>query len=320
VGTFRAALDAQCQITVNGVGTIDMENDYLPNVVNCENGGASFEALKVQAVSARTFAYYKIETSGSVNDGTGDQVYSCGRQPSQQHFDAVNQTSGQVLTYNNDVIAAFFVAGAHQTGPGCQGGTDDPTNTERFVTYNEGLSGNNIHQTTLGFVSPTNYRNRGCMSQNGSDCLAQNAYTYDRALRFYYGEDIGLEQTTGACVVPPPPGPDAGPPPVDMSSVMPPPPGDDAGVPADTAAPPQDATTGAPPSDMTGDGRPRINYHRGPDGGNGDFGSQPPPPPALQTDGSVGGCAVLRGEQRALDAAPLLAALALLLAARPRRR
>jgi hypothetical protein len=285
-------------------------------VVNCENGGASFEALKVQAVSARTFAYYKIETSGSINDGTGDQVYSCGRQPSQQHIDAVNQTSGQVLTYNGDFIAAFFVAGAHQTGPGCQGGTDDPTNTERFVTYNEGLSGDSIHQTTLGFVSPTNYRNRGCMSQNGSDCLAQNGYTYDRALQFYYGADIGLEQTTGACVTPPPPADGGTPPPVDMTGVTPPPP-DGGTPPVDASTPPDDATATSPAADMSPDaylGDPWLRK---------DFGDAPmhtPPPPSLQPDGFTGGCTVVAGPRAARDLLPLCAGLALLLLGRRFRR
>ena len=75
-----------------------------------------------------------------------------------------------------------------------------PTNTERYVTYNEGRSGTDVIQTTLGFVSPTNYANRGCMSQNGSDCLSEQGRAFDEILRFYYGADIVIERAVGPCV------------------------------------------------------------------------------------------------------------------------
>ena len=186
-----APLDhAYCTIPVLGKGTKSMEEDYLPHVVQCENGGADLESLKAQAVAARSYAYYKIETSGSVVDGTRDQVYSCGSTPNALQLQAVRETAGQVLMYRDIVVCAFFVAGAN---PGDRGscvavaGDSDPTNTERYVTYNEGLSGDAVHQTTLGWVSPTNYRNRGCLSQWGSRCLDEGGTGYQDILRFYYG-------------------------------------------------------------------------------------------------------------------------------------
>ncbi|MBI5499045.1 MAG: VCBS repeat-containing protein [Deltaproteobacteria bacterium] len=203
LGVRTLPLDAYCTITVEGVGTIDMEEDYLPHVVQCENGGADLESLKAQAVSARSYAYYKIETSGSVVDGTRDQVYSCGATPTALQLQAVRETAGQVLMYRDIVVCAFFVAGAN---PGDRGscvavaGDSDPTNTERYVTYNEGLSGSAVHQTTLGWVSPTNYRNRGCLSQWGSRCLDEAGTGYADILRFYYGADIVLETAVGACI------------------------------------------------------------------------------------------------------------------------
>lgn len=188
---------------VQGVGSVDVEADYLPRVVNCENGGAAFEALKAQAVAARTYLYYKLDRSGSIADGTNDQVYSCGRAPREEHFEAVRQTQGMVLQYAERTIAGFFVAGArNQPAPECRGSTDDPTNTERYVTYNEGRSGDELIQTTLGFVDPANLYNRGCMSQNGGHCLAGQGWGFEDILRFYYGEDIALVQAEGACVMP----------------------------------------------------------------------------------------------------------------------
>ncbi|MCS6797506.1 MAG: hypothetical protein NZ898_03065 [Myxococcota bacterium] len=213
VGGAPWPLDAFCTATVEGIGEVDVESDYLPRVVQCENGAAADAALQVQAIAARSYLYYKLERSGSITDGTSDQVYSCGRPPSERHYAAVRATSGLVLRFRGSQVAAFYVAGALQSPPDCRGGTDDPTRTERFVTYNEGRRGDDVIQTSLGWVHPSNHANRGCMSQNGSHCLAQMGWDAERILRFYYGEDIEIVRAEGACVTPPdmdpPSGPDA---------------------------------------------------------------------------------------------------------------
>ncbi len=200
--TSESALTAYCEANVNGVGTLDVETEYLPRVVNCENGGAPLEALKAQAVAARTYLYYKLETSGSINDGQSDQVYGCQRNPSEIHYQAVRETAGQVLRYNNKVIASFYVAGAIPQVPSCIATPQDtdPTSTEEYVTYNEGNRGAQVEQSTLGWVNANNYRNRGCKSQNGAKCLANQGRSYDEILRFYYGEDIDLTQANGDCI------------------------------------------------------------------------------------------------------------------------
>lgn len=198
-------LEAFCQADVQGTGIVDVETDYLPHVVNCENGGADFAALQAQAVAARTYLYYKLARQGSIGDGQGDQVFSCGREPGQNHRDAVSSTAGQVLRYQGTTIAAFYVAGAIPSTDDCHpaGGDRDPTGTEHWVTYNEGRAGDAIDQTHLGWVDPGNLANRGCQSQNGANCLSQHGYTYDRILHFYYGEDVELVTAEGACVSPP---------------------------------------------------------------------------------------------------------------------
>jgi hypothetical protein len=205
-GTRIFPLDAFCKVSVDGIGEIDVETDYLPHVIQCENGGAGPEALKAQAVAARSYMYYKMQTSGHVADGTDDQVYSCSRTPGTQHYDAVNATSGQVLTYNGVVVCAFYVAGADPSNRStCVAVASDPStgNTERYVTYNEGRSGGDVVQTTLGSVNPSNYRNRGCMSQWGSRCLEEAGYGFLDILHFYYGEDVLLETAVGSCVTNP---------------------------------------------------------------------------------------------------------------------
>ncbi len=202
--TQRRQLTAYCTANVEG-RSIPTETDYLPHVVACENGAAPFEALKAQAVAARTFLYYKMDLSGEIGDGSGDQVYTCANQPQQVHYDAVNATAGQVLRYNSVTICSFFVAGAIPTTSDCvpSASDEDPTNTERYVTYNEGLSGSNIHQSSLGWVNPGNDYNRGCLSQNGSSCLDDSrSYDYRRILRFYYGADIEIVTAEGSCIGP----------------------------------------------------------------------------------------------------------------------
>jgi hypothetical protein len=200
LGETSEDLTAVCNANVKGKGLIPTETDYLPHVVDCENGAAPTEALKAQAIVARTYLYFKMASSGSVTDGQGDQVYTCASTPSAAHKQAVADTSGIILQYKQTTIASFFVAGALAKAPTCKGGSD-PSKTEQYVTYNDGKSGSGITQSTLGFVSPTNNENRGCLSQNGSSCLAGEGKTYLDILHFYYGADIEIVKATGPCVV-----------------------------------------------------------------------------------------------------------------------
>ena len=203
------ALDAVESVTVrddNGGGglfSVDFENNYLPNVVLRENGAASFEALKAQAVAARTFAYYKLTTGSSfLRNSQADQVYSLGgvrANPGGRWDQAVAETAGEFLSFNNITTAAFYVAGARpSSSTGVATASDpDPTNTERFVTYTRAnnLAGPNNRGSTLGFVgsvSNPNYPNRGAMSQNGADVLSDQNIHYLDILKFYYGGDIQL--------------------------------------------------------------------------------------------------------------------------------
>ncbi len=120
LGTIREAVKAPlaaayCQINVTGTGVIDMESDYLPHVITCENGGANLEALKAQAIAARSVAYYYMANQGAVCDGQGCQVYTCGAAPSAKAYQAVDETSGIYLNFNNVLTYAFYVAGDPNT-------------------------------------------------------------------------------------------------------------------------------------------------------------------------------------------------------------
>ena len=200
--TTTGALAAYCTATVIGKGVKDVETDYLPRVIRCENGSAPLEALKAQAVAARSYLYYKLNSAGQIADGQSDQVYTCTAQPTAIHYQAVNETAGIVLRYSNTQVAAFYVAGAKPSAASCvaKAGDNDWSNTEKYVTYNQGKSGAGLTQTTLGWVNAGNYANRGCKSQNGASCLATAGWGYADILKFYYGSDIQLVTATGTCI------------------------------------------------------------------------------------------------------------------------
>lgn len=205
--------EAPCTIHVEGFGDVDIEEDYIPNVVACENGNAPMEALKAQAIQARGYIYYKIfvEGSGSVVNSTADQVYQCDYASAEErHFEAARATRAEVLTWQDQIVATFYVAGAvpadQDSGAAdqaCQGGGgNDPTDTEKWVTYNQGKTGCGIDMTPLGWTPEDcgdNPQNRGCASQNGQACLANRGWGYEQMMPFYYGDDIVIERAGGAC-------------------------------------------------------------------------------------------------------------------------
>ncbi|MBL9105231.1 MAG: hypothetical protein JNL82_30070 [Myxococcales bacterium] len=201
--------EAYCQIVVEGTPH-DTEMDYLPHVIQCENGGANLQALKAQAIAARSVAYYAMAENGGICDGQGCQVYSCGANPAPIHYQAVQETAGQYLSYNNTVKGrvltyAFFVAGDNDQNGNCHA-VDPNASTEQYVTYNEGKTGTNVEETSLGFKyqSPNNYgygQNRGCMGQWSARCLENNkGYDSDQIIRFFYGQDIEIQTAQGSCV------------------------------------------------------------------------------------------------------------------------
>ncbi len=191
---------AYCTANVEGKGQRDTETDYIPHVIQCENGGANLQALKAQAIAARSVLYYNMATSGSICDGQGCQVYSCGAQPTAIHYQAAKETAGQYLSNNGLLTYGFYVDGDHTPDPGtCKGDPGGPN--EKYVTYNEGKTGANVKQTPLGYIGPPGFgQNRGCMGQWGMRCLDNTkGKGYVDILKFYYGADIKILTAPGNC-------------------------------------------------------------------------------------------------------------------------
>jgi stage II sporulation protein D len=119
-GRYRGRVDifpnAQGRLTV--VNTLDLET-YLRGVVPREMGPGSYpalEALKAQAIAARTYAYANLgkraKEGFDLVDTVADQVYG-GRDGEQPLSDrAVQETAGLIATYGGKPIQALFMADA----------------------------------------------------------------------------------------------------------------------------------------------------------------------------------------------------------------
>jgi len=96
---------------LTAINYVDLE-EYLYSVLGAEmDGGWPQEALKSQAVAARTYALYKRQRSNGIFDVGDDQtwqVYKGLITESAGTRSAVSATRGQVLIYNGQAILAAF--------------------------------------------------------------------------------------------------------------------------------------------------------------------------------------------------------------------
>ena len=97
---------------IQPVLTLDME-DYLPGVVPYEMSDSfPLEALKAQAVCARTYAMKRMGRSGDwdVVDTTNDQVFKGISSSNKNALRAVQETAGVVITVNGQLAEGYYAA------------------------------------------------------------------------------------------------------------------------------------------------------------------------------------------------------------------
>ncbi|MCC5898732.1 MAG: SpoIID/LytB domain-containing protein [Phormidium sp. BM_Day4_Bin.17] len=97
---------------ITAVNYVDIES-YLYSVLGAEMGGTwPLEALKAQAVAARSYVLYQRERYGNriydVGNDTFWQVYRGMQEESSQTHRATEATRGQVLSHDGQVIEAVF--------------------------------------------------------------------------------------------------------------------------------------------------------------------------------------------------------------------
>jgi hypothetical protein len=178
---------------VTRLGELSLD-DYVARVVTGEVGGfVQPEALKAQAIAARTFVQRALRDDPRLGTPdkpvrNGEDFQVAARGATELAVRATRATQGGVILHHGRLILANYVAGA-PWAPGASKGSFSPKYpTEKYVTYNAGLAGSFVSPTTL--ADPRRTDNRGCMSQNGARALALRSLSWPRILRFFYGEDI----------------------------------------------------------------------------------------------------------------------------------
>jgi stage II sporulation protein D len=113
VGSYRGALELRpAGEGINVINAIGLEN-YVRGVVSAESPSAwPAEALKAQAVAARTYAI--TSRAGSISDGfdqyadTRSQMYKGVAAETPSTDAAIAATAGQVVTYQGQPVTTFF--------------------------------------------------------------------------------------------------------------------------------------------------------------------------------------------------------------------
>lgn len=172
-GNFILENRAGSLVVVNDVPL----EDYLLGVVPAEMPSKwNEEALKAQAIAARSYAIAnrgKRSSQGyDLKDTPEDQAYGGASSETQVTNNAVTDTAGIVLTYNQKVIPAYYSAsaGGRTKNSGAVWDKDLPF-LKSVPSYDDGVKKNGHG---LG------------MSQHGANNLAREGYNAYQILNYYY--------------------------------------------------------------------------------------------------------------------------------------
>ena len=186
-----------------GAGPVELDlEEYLCGVVPSEIYESShMEALKAQAVAARTFAVRRAMAGTVVDDTTSFQAYRAPlAESSPRSRQAVEETAGQVLTYGGEVIDCFYSAS--------NGGTCKRSGEVWSRDYPYYVNKPDPWDTAARTEKPTNPSHGVGLSQVGCMWAAKQGVPYNEILAFYYsgaalvheygtGSVVGFEEETG---------------------------------------------------------------------------------------------------------------------------
>lgn len=163
-----------------GVAELDLE-EYLCGVVPAEIGeGSHGEALRAQAVAARTFAVRRVMAGIVVDDTTSFQAYRAelldGSPRSRQ---AVEDTAGVVLAYGGEVIDCYYSAS--------NGGITKRSGEAWSRDYPYYVNKDDPWDTAARMEKPKAASHGVGMSQVGCMWAAGHGVPYHEILAFYYG-------------------------------------------------------------------------------------------------------------------------------------
>lgn len=188
--TYLQKVNDECKSIIVDNQAYSLE-DYVKGVVSAEAyTSEGIEALKAQAIAARTFAIKRtnncttsIENSSSAQNFTSDFVDSA--------IEATEATEGLVLTDNSELIMAQYDSFYTDGDYACD---DDGCS----VTYTK-LPNNETHKVTVS----NDYKSyiagghgRG-MSQVASYQLAKEGYKFDYILKYFYSPSVQISSLRG---------------------------------------------------------------------------------------------------------------------------
>jgi len=161
-----------------GVVSIDIE-EYLRGVVPSEMyASANIEALKAQAIAARTYAYKR--RNSVLSDTTASQALRASLIGKYTRVDeAVRATAGQVLTYDDKIIDCFYSASNH--GITKRSGDVWKTHYPYYVSKLDEWDINAREERNV-----THFGHGVGMSQHGAMWAARNGVSHEVILAFYY--------------------------------------------------------------------------------------------------------------------------------------
>lgn len=189
--TYLQKVNEECKSIIVDNQAYSLE-DYVKGVVSAEAYTTEgIEALKAQAIAARTFAIKKtnncttsIENSSYAQNFTSNFVDSA--------VEATEATEGLVLTYNSEIFMAqydsFYTGGDYTCdNNGCS------------VTYNK-LPNNETHKVTVsndykGYIAGGHGYG---MSQVASYQLAKEGQKFDYILKYFYSPSVQINSLKGS--------------------------------------------------------------------------------------------------------------------------
>lgn len=141
--------------TLTAVSVVGME-DYLYGVIACEMVSSwEMEALKAQAVCARSYAYaldkrnvtFGADNGYALYDTTKSQVYKGYGHETERTNQAVDATKGLMIYYGDNVVKAFFYSTSGGHTANCEDVWDVP------LTYFRGVPDNTeLHQEKAPWI------------------------------------------------------------------------------------------------------------------------------------------------------------------------
>ena len=180
VPNIRIKMTREENIAVYGADEVKLDiEEYLRGVVPSEMyESANIEALKAQAICARTYACYRL--SSLLSDTANHQAFRVGKIGKNQRSDeAIAATRGMVLTYDGKLVNCFYCAS--NKGETKRSGDVWSTHYPYYVN-----KADEWDEAARAEANVTSFGHGVGLSQHGAMWAARHGFSYTAILAFYY--------------------------------------------------------------------------------------------------------------------------------------